>query len=100
MNIIILCGGKGSRLWPLSREKLPKQFLPLVDSKTMFQNTILRFQNLKKLNITVNKYIIICNTEHEFIVNEQLSELNFWWILKMPLENQYLKLLSLELLNR
>jgi mannose-1-phosphate guanylyltransferase/mannose-6-phosphate isomerase len=76
MNIIILCGGKGSRLWPLSREKLPKQFLPLVDSKTMFQNTILRFQNLKKLNITVNKYIIICNTEHEFIVNEQLSELN------------------------
>lgn len=76
MNIVILCGGKGSRLWPLSREKLPKQFLPLVDSKTMFQNTILRFQYLKTLKIDINKYIIICNKEHEFIVNEQLVELN------------------------
>jgi len=76
MNIVVLCGGKGSRLWPLSREKLPKQFLPLVDSKTMFQNTILRFQHLKQLNVTVNKYIIICNKEHEFIVNEQLVALN------------------------
>jgi mannose-1-phosphate guanylyltransferase/mannose-6-phosphate isomerase len=76
MNVVILCGGKGSRLWPLSREKLPKQFLPLVDSKTMFQNTILRFQYLKKLKIDINKYIIICNKEHEFIVNEQLVELN------------------------
>ena len=47
MNIIILCGGNGTRLWPLSRKKLPKQFLPLVNDKTMFQNTLLRFQHLK-----------------------------------------------------
>ena len=47
MNIVVLCGGNGTRLWPLSRKKLPKQFLPLVNDKTMFQNTLLRFEHLK-----------------------------------------------------
>ena len=71
MNVTILCGGNGSRLWPLSRNKLPKQFLKLVNDKTMFQNTVLRFQSLE-----VNRYIIICNKEHHFIIEEQMNELN------------------------
>jgi mannose-1-phosphate guanylyltransferase/mannose-6-phosphate isomerase len=76
MNIALLCGGSGTRLWPLSRTKLPKQFLPLVNDKTMFQNTILRFQHLKTLGLAINKYIIICNKEHEFMVNEQIHDLH------------------------
>lgn len=74
MNIIILCGGKGTRLWPISREKFPKQFHSLVNENSMFQNTLLRFLNNDTINI--NKFIIICNKDHEFIVNEQLEQLN------------------------
>ena len=73
MNIIILCGGKGTRLLPISREKKPKQFYSLVNENSMFQNTILRFLNNI---ININKFIIICNKEHEFIVNEQIEQLN------------------------
>ena len=68
LNIIILCCGKGTRLWPISREKKPKQFYSLVNENSMFQNTILRFLNSNIINI--NKFIIICNKDHEFIVNE------------------------------
>ena len=42
VNFVVLCGGSGSRLWPKSREKLPKQFLSLTNNFTMFQNTIQR----------------------------------------------------------
>ena len=81
MNIIVLCGGNGTRLWPLSRKNLPKQFLPLVNDKTMFQNTLLRFEHLKKdvcyqKPIEIKKFIIICNKEHHFIVEEQINELD------------------------
>ena len=72
MNIVLLCGGSGTRLWPLSRKKLPKQFLSLVNEKTMFQNTILRFQTS---NLNIRKFVIICNKEHEFIVQEQIHNL-------------------------
>ena len=70
MNCIILCGGAGSRLWPLSREKLPKQLLPIVNENTMLQNTVIRFKNLN-----IKKYIIICNKEHYFLVEKQLNDL-------------------------
>ena len=81
MNIIILCGGSGTRLWPLSRSKLPKQFLCLTNEKSMFQNTILRFNDFIPeydwyTPVEINKYIIICNKEHVFIVEQQLKELN------------------------
>ena len=70
---VILCGGKGSRLWPLSRETLPKQFLRLfADEKdTLMQKTIKRIANLDYLDDPV----LICNNDHRFIVKEQLDEI-------------------------
>lgn len=68
---IIMAGGKGSRLWPLSRASRPKQFLSLNSNKTMLQNTI---QRLEELNTVPG--ITICNEEHRFFVAEQLKEIN------------------------
>ena len=66
-----MCGGSGTRLWPLSREKLPKQFLNLTDKDyTMFQLTCLRVKNLE-----YDTLFVICNTEHMFLAEQQLNEL-------------------------
>lgn len=67
---VILCGGVGTRLWPLSREHFPKQFLPLLDdSETLLQATVKRLQRLDATPI------VICNREHRFIVAEQLRKM-------------------------
>ncbi|MDO9322610.1 MAG: mannose-1-phosphate guanylyltransferase/mannose-6-phosphate isomerase [Pseudomonas sp.] len=67
---IILSGGSGSRLWPLSRKQFPKQFLALTGDHTLFQQTI------ERLNFDgVQPPMIVCNIEHRFIVEEQLSAL-------------------------
>ena len=78
MNFVILCGGSGSRLWPKSREKYPKQFLSLVNDYTMLQNTVLRIINLiNDFELKENsKIYVICNKDHVFIVDEQISSLN------------------------
>ncbi len=70
---VILCGGSGSRLWPLSRRSYPKQFLKLnfTDSKSLLQNTHLRTNKIKN----VEPPILICNEENRFIVAEQMREL-------------------------
>ena len=70
---IILCGGSGSRLWPLSRETFPKQFLSLIgnNDKSLLQNTILRLQKLKN----IESPILICNEKHRFIVAEQVRDI-------------------------
>jgi len=68
---VIMSGGSGSRLWPLSRKQHPKQFLSLVGDKTMLQETVLRLDGLQ----TQLPYII-CNQDHRFIVAEQLNEIN------------------------
>ena len=67
---IILSGGTGSRLWPLSRESFPKQFLKLTDEEnyTLLQQTYKRIEDLENLD----KPIIICNEEHRFIVGDQM----------------------------
>jgi len=68
---VILCGGSGTRLWPMSRQNCPKQFLNLTDEKfSLFQKTILRLPSW------CHKPIIICNESHRFIVAEQLREIN------------------------
>ncbi len=64
---VIIAGGSGTRLWPLSRTLYPKQFLALTGDKTMLQETLLR---LKGLEVTAP--LVICNEEHRFIVAEQL----------------------------
>ncbi len=71
---IILCGGSGSRLWPLSRESFPKQYLSLDpnNKKSFLQKTQERLKGID--NIT--DPIIICNEVHRFIVAEQLREIN------------------------
>jgi mannose-1-phosphate guanylyltransferase/mannose-6-phosphate isomerase len=69
---IILSGGSGTRLWPLSRKQYPKQYLPLVSDNTMLQETILRLSGLDNLA----EPIIICNEEHRFIVAEQCQQIN------------------------
>jgi mannose-1-phosphate guanylyltransferase len=67
---VILSGGSGTRLWPLSRKLYPKQFLSLVNETTLFQDTILRLPD------EVSSPLIICNEEHRFIVAEQLQQIN------------------------
>lgn len=70
---VILCGGVGSRLWPLSRASFPKQYLKIGNDneKTLLQNT---FERIKKLE-NLDDPILICNEEHRFIVAEQLREI-------------------------
>lgn len=65
---VILAGGSGTRLWPLSRKLYPKQLLALADSATLVQNTLARLQGLDGLSAP----LIICNEEHRFIVAEQM----------------------------
>lgn len=65
---VILAGGSGTRLWPLSRELYPKQLLNLVDDNTMLQNTILRLTSYQG----VADPVVICNENHRFMVAEQL----------------------------
>ena len=65
---VILSGGSGSRLWPLSRKQFPKQFLALTGEKSMFQQTLLR---LARLGTAAP--IVVCNDEHRFLVSEQLT---------------------------
>jgi mannose-1-phosphate guanylyltransferase len=68
---VIMAGGSGSRLWPLSRSLYPKQFLALTGEQTMLQETLQRLSNLD-----VNAPLVICNEEHRFIVAEQLRALD------------------------
>ena len=65
---IVLCGGAGSRLWPMSRQLLPKQFLPLVSERTMLQETVERLRGLGGADPPT----VVSNNEHRFLVAEQL----------------------------
>lgn len=66
---VIMAGGSGSRLWPLSRSLYPKQFISLASDKTMLQDTLLRLEGLAHQDP-----LLICNQEHRFIVAEQLRQ--------------------------
>jgi mannose-1-phosphate guanylyltransferase/mannose-6-phosphate isomerase len=68
---VILSGGSGTRLWPLSRKQYPKQYLPLAGDNTMLQETILRLSGLDNL---VDP-IIVCNADHRFLVAEQCQQI-------------------------
>ena len=67
---VIMAGGSGTRLWPLSRERFPKQFLALAGQQSMLQSTVARLQGLP-----VAPPLVICNEDHRFLVAEQLRQL-------------------------
>ena len=68
---VLLSGGVGSRLWPVSRETHPKQFLPLASELSMLQETLRRTSGLEE-----GPPLVVCNEEHRFMVAEQLREVN------------------------
>lgn len=69
---VILSGGSGTRLWPLSREEHPKQFLSLVGQNSMIQETLLRLKGLK-----TSSPIVVCGEKHRFLVAEQIKNCDF-----------------------
>jgi len=69
---VILSGGSGTRLWPLSRSVLPKQLLPLVTDKTMLQETVLRVAGWPE----IMPPLIVCGNDHRFMVAEQLRQID------------------------
>lgn len=70
MRVVILCGGSGSRLWPESRKSLPKQFIPVVNNKSLLDLTIERVFKL----INNSRPIFICSKNHGFLVKETLKK--------------------------
>lgn len=70
---VILSGGSGTRLWPLSRELYPKQLLSLVGKGTMLQETLARLEGIE-LAEGAGKPVVVCNENHRFLVAEQLRE--------------------------
>ncbi len=69
---VILSGGTGSRLWPLSRELNPKQFLPLVSENSMLQETLLRLPGQSNV-----EPVVVCNDAHRFLAAEQLRQIDY-----------------------
>ena len=72
LSIVIMSGGSGTRLWPLSRKLLPKQFLKLTNNNhTMYQTSCLNALKLNPVEI-----VIVCNEQHKFLASQQLEEIN------------------------
>ena len=72
---VLLSGGSGTRLWPLSREAYPKQFLPLAGDDTMLQATWLRVAALADAAHALNRPIVVAGEDHRFLVAEQLRQI-------------------------
>jgi len=71
---VLLAGGSGTRLWPISRKDKPKQFRKILNKNTLFQETVIRLTTNKK--ITYNNPLIITNSDFRFIILEQLKQIN------------------------
>lgn len=79
LNIVLLSGGSGTRLWPLSREAHPKQFLPLLGEQSLLQATWQRVRELPGIagdKPAADQLIVIANEEHRFLVAEQLRQID------------------------
>lgn len=68
ITTVVLCGGSGTRLWPLSRELMPKQFIKFFDDTSLFQKTIARNSSFSQ------ETIIISNKDHYYLIKDQLAE--------------------------
>ena len=71
---VLLCGGSGTRLWPLSRKSYPKQFSKLIGAESLFQTTAKRMAG-QSLGLSFKAPVILTNADFRFIVTEQLTEL-------------------------
>ncbi len=74
---VILAGGSGTRLWPLSRALYPKQFLALAGSDTLLQQTARRLESIADDDLRVGRACVVCNEEHRFLTRDQLQETPF-----------------------
>ncbi len=72
---VVMAGGSGTRLWPLSRSGFPKQFLVLSGNASLFQQAVSRLQGLQAADIEVARPLVVGNEEHRFLVLDQLREL-------------------------
>ena len=72
---VVMAGGGGTRLWPLSRAGFPKQFLALGGKETLFQAAVARLQGLAEAGFTLAAPVVVGNDEHRFLIQEQLREL-------------------------
>lgn len=72
---VILCGGSGTRLWPLSRAGFPKQFLVLSGTTSLFQQAVERVNQLGAVDIALGATLVVTNEEHRFLALEQLREI-------------------------
>ena len=70
---VILCGGSGTRLWPLSRAGFPKQFLVLSGTTSLFQQAIERVNGLAAADISVGQTLVVTNEEHRFLALDQIA---------------------------
>ncbi|HEU64501.1 MAG TPA: mannose-1-phosphate guanylyltransferase/mannose-6-phosphate isomerase [Chlamydiae bacterium] len=82
MKAIILAGGSGKRLWPISNKSFPKQFLKFLDHESLFQKTLLRFNNFQ----FVDEIFVVINKSCKKIVKEQISEINYQKKIKILIE--------------
>ena len=73
---VILCGGSGTRLWPLSRAGFPKQFLVLSGTTSLFQQAVDRVNHIGSDDILVGETLVVTGDEHRFIALEQLREMS------------------------
>ena len=71
---VILCGGSGTRLWPLSRAGFPKQFLVLSGTTSLFQQAVSRVNSLGAADIKLGETLVVTGEEHRFIALDQLRE--------------------------
>ncbi len=72
---VILCGGSGARMWPLSRTGFPKQFLCLTGSESLFQQAVTRLMGLTAESLQVVDPLVVTGEDHRFLVTEQLREI-------------------------
>ena len=72
---VILCGGSGTTLWPLSRSGFPKQFIALSGEQSLFQQAVQRVQDLAKDGFDIGTALIATNEEHRFLALDQLKDM-------------------------